>query len=57
MSMIITCECGYVIRGAVADELVRAARAHLAANHPAIGTHATDADFLAMAETLDDEPS
>lgn len=54
MSMTITCECGYVIRGADDDELVRAARSHLAANHPAIGPHATDGDILAMAERIDD---
>lgn len=55
MSMTITCECGYVIQGADDDELVRAARAHIEANHPAIGAHATDADYLAMAEVIDDD--
>jgi predicted small metal-binding protein len=49
MALIINCECGYVIRGQTEAELVRQARAHIASNHPAIATQATDQDYLDMA--------
>jgi predicted small metal-binding protein len=55
MTFVISCECGYVIRGANEEELVRAAREHISANHPAIAAEASDADYLAMAERLDDD--
>jgi predicted small metal-binding protein len=55
MTFVITCECGYVIRGASEEELVRSARAHISANHPVIAAEASDADYVAMAEWLTDE--
>jgi predicted small metal-binding protein len=53
MSLIITCECGYMIRGDSEAALIARAREHLQANHPAIASHVTDADLLDMA-TLND---
>lgn len=53
MSLIITCECGYVIRGESESALVAQAREHLGANHPAIASAASDADLLDMA-SIDD---
>jgi len=55
MSLIITCECGYVIRGESEEQLVGRAREHLGANHPAVEPNASDADFLDMAIVDDDE--
>ena len=49
MSLIITCECGYMIRGDSESTLIARAREHLQANHPAIANGATDADLLDMA--------
>lgn len=57
MALIITCECGYVIRGETEAELVSQAREHIESNHPAIAAQATDKDYLDMAaiEDNDDE--
>jgi len=49
MSLIITCECGYMIRGDSESALVARAREHLEANHPVIADEASDADLLDMA--------
>ena len=49
MSLIITCECGYMIRGDSESALIARAREHLEANHPAIADDASDADLLDMA--------
>jgi hypothetical protein len=49
MSLIITCECGYMIRGDSDSALIARARQHLQANHPAIAGDASDADLLDMA--------
>jgi len=49
MSLIITCECGYMIRGDSESALIASAREHLQANHPAIVGGASDADLLDMA--------
>ena len=49
MSLIITCECGYMIRGDSDSALIARAREHLQANHPAIAGDASDADLLDMA--------
>jgi hypothetical protein len=54
MSLIITCECGYVIRGDSESALIARAREHLGANHPAIMSVASDTDLLDMA-TMDDQ--
>lgn len=49
MHLIITCECGYMIRGHSESALIARAREHLQANHPAIAREATDAELLDMA--------
>ena len=49
MGLIITCECGYMIRGDSESALIARAREHLQANHPAIAGDASDADLLDMA--------
>jgi predicted small metal-binding protein len=49
MSLIITCECGYMIRGDSESALITRAREHLQANHPAVAGNASDADLLDMA--------
>ena len=49
MSLIITCECGYMIRGDSEPVLIARAREHLQANHPTIAGDASDADLLDMA--------
>ena len=49
MGLIITCECGYMIRGDSESALITRAREHLEANHPAIAGDASDADLLDMA--------
>jgi hypothetical protein len=49
MSLIITCECGYMIRGDSESALIARAREHLQANHPAVAGDASDADLLDMA--------
>jgi predicted small metal-binding protein len=49
MGLIITCECGYMIRGDSEPALIARAREHLEANHPSIAHEATDAELLDMA--------
>jgi hypothetical protein len=49
MSLIITCECGYTIRGDSESALIARAREHLEANHPAVAGYASDSDLLDMA--------
>ena len=49
MGLIITCECGYMIRGDSESALIARAREHLQANHPVIASGASDADLLDMA--------
>jgi hypothetical protein len=53
MSLIITCECGYMIRGDSSSALIARAREHLQANHPAIANDASDAELLDMAAMTD----
>ncbi|HUO75258.1 MAG TPA: DUF1059 domain-containing protein [Solirubrobacteraceae bacterium] len=53
MSLIITCECGYMIRGDSEAALIARAREHLRANHPAVARDASDADLLDMATMAD----
>jgi predicted small metal-binding protein len=49
MSLIITCECGYTIRGESESALIARAREHLQASHPAVACEATDAELLDLA--------
>ena len=55
MALIITCECGYAIRGQTEAELVSQAREHIESNHPAIAAQAIDQDYLDMAAIEDIE--
>lgn len=50
MSKLINCECGAVVRGKTDDELVDAARAHIAEAHPELVGKLSREDVLAMAE-------
>jgi Protein of unknown function (DUF1059) len=49
---VITCECGFVVRGDSDDELIANAREHLRTAHPEIAGKVTDEQFLAMAEVV-----
>jgi predicted small metal-binding protein len=50
MSMVIKCECGYVVRGSSEDELVERAQRHVDESHPDLRGRISREDFLAMAE-------
>jgi predicted small metal-binding protein len=52
MSMLINCDCGYVVRGETERELVAAAREHIRDAHPDQEAKVTDEDLLAMAEEV-----
>jgi len=54
MAKVIHCECGHVVRGEDADELVDNAERHMAAAHPDLAGRVLREDLIAMA---DDEPS
>jgi uncharacterized protein DUF1059 len=50
MALIMTCECGEVLRAETDDELIAAVERHVAAQHPdLVGTFSRD-DIIAMAE-------
>ena len=44
------CECGTIVRGDDAHELIGAARGHMNANHPAIAERITDEELLALSQ-------
>jgi len=50
MSMLINCECGYVVRGEDDEELVSRAEEHIGRDHPELVGKITRDDLLAMAE-------
>jgi hypothetical protein len=50
-SLTIRCECGATISAPAPDELVAAANAHMAAEHPGLAGVLTPDQWLAMAET------
>jgi predicted small metal-binding protein len=50
VAKIITCECGYVVRGESDDELVAAAEEHMRQNHPDMVGKVSREDVLEMAE-------
>ena len=50
MSMLIRCDCGYVVRGETEEELLAAAREHIRDAHPNQVGKISDDDLLAMAE-------
>jgi len=50
MRHIIACECGTIVRGEDETELLRSARDHIEANHPAIAPQITDGQLLALSQ-------
>jgi predicted small metal-binding protein len=50
MSMLINCECGYVVRGEDDEDLVQRAEEHIGRDHPELVGKITREDLLAMAE-------
>jgi predicted small metal-binding protein len=50
VSKLINCECGYVVRGADEEELVRNAERHISEAHPDLGGKLSRDDLLGMAE-------
>jgi predicted small metal-binding protein len=50
VAKIITCECGYVVRGESDDELVAATEEHMRQNHPDMVGKVSREDMLEMAE-------
>ena len=50
MAKLINCECGYVVRGADEDEVVRNAEEHMKQAHPELVGQLSREDLLGMAE-------
>jgi predicted small metal-binding protein len=50
MAKVINCECGYVVRGADDDELIRNAEEHIRQDHPDLVGKMSRDDLLALAE-------
>jgi predicted small metal-binding protein len=50
MAKVINCECGFVVRGADDDELVRNAEEHINSVHPDMVGKVSRDDLLGMAE-------
>ena len=50
MAKVITCLCGYIGRGATADEAADAIEAHMREDHPELVGKVTRGDLLAMVQ-------
>lgn len=50
MAKVISCECGFIVRGESDEELLGNARAHIAEAHPDLVGKVGDDDLLAMAK-------
>jgi predicted small metal-binding protein len=50
MAKVINCECGFVVRGAYDDELIRNAEEHINREHPDIVGKLSRDDLLGMAQ-------
>ena len=50
MTKILTCECGYIVRGETDDELVGNCEEHIRENHPDMIGKVSREDVLEMAE-------
>jgi predicted small metal-binding protein len=50
MAKVINCECGYTVRGADDDELVRNAEEHISGDHPDMVGKMSRDDLLGMSE-------
>ena len=55
VSFTFTCECGDALAAPTEDDLVLAAREHVAERHPSLVVLPSAADVLAMAERTEDE--
>jgi len=52
MALIMTCECGEVLRAETEDDLITAVERHVASQHPdLVGAFSRD-DIIAMAEMI-----
>lgn len=54
MSLLISCECGRVVRGETEDEIVSAVEEHVAKDHRELVLKLSREDILAMSEEVDD---
>jgi hypothetical protein len=52
MTMIMTCECGEVVRAETEDDLVALVERHLAEQHPDLVGRFTREDILGMSEMV-----
>lgn len=52
MAKVITCDCGYIVRGDNDAELLSNARKHVEEAHPDLVGSITDDQFLAMAQEI-----
>jgi predicted small metal-binding protein len=52
MAKQITCECGYVVRGATDDEVVSGAREHMRQDHPELFDKVSQEDLLGWIEEV-----
>ena len=50
MAKVITCTCGFIVRGQTDDELVTNAKNHVQTDHPDMVGKISPEEFLAMAE-------
>jgi predicted small metal-binding protein len=50
MAKLISCQCGYIVRGNTDEELLAKAEAHINDAHPELAGKVSQADLLAMAE-------
>jgi hypothetical protein len=54
MGMLVNCECGEVVRGENADQVVAAVEEHVERHHPDLVGKLSRDDILAMSEEVDD---
>jgi predicted small metal-binding protein len=52
MAKQITCECGYVVRGATDEEVVEAVRAHIRSDHPELVDQVSAEDLRGWVEEV-----
>ena len=52
MAMVITCDCGYVMRADTQAEIVAQAREHIRSEHPDLVGKVSDDDLGAMIEEV-----
>ena len=52
MAMVITCDCGQVMRADTQVEIVAQAREHIRSDHPDLVDKVSDDDLIAMIEEI-----